>query len=209
MLLAAFALAGVEAAPVLAQDGPAAAPKAEANPLCTFHGEGCEAPPAAWTWQRLEAKIGVFSVELPCDERQANAFGQVLAISKAGFPPASTRACMKASSGFTAALIGLTALPDDTKTPETEALLKGAPDMFTGFAQNTMKGSVPETTFKGRRAAFRSIEKDGALTRVAVIEAGKFALIMLVADIRSDFPGTPEETDAAVNRFFASLEIAE
>lgn len=209
LLLSGLAAVAVLSSPARAEE-PAPAPAKDApNPLCTFHGEGCEAPPAEWAWQRLATKAGAYSVELPCDERQANAFGQLLSISDAGLPAGSTRACMKASSGFTAMQIGLTSLPDDAKTPEIEAMLKGAPDMFTAFTQNAMKGSVPETTFKGLRAAFKTIEKDGASTRIAVIEAGKFALIMLVADIRDGFPGTREEADAATERFLNSLEIAE
>jgi len=206
-----WALAGSLAlcAPAAAQEAAAPAPKSEGNVLCKFHGEGCEAPPADWTWNRSEPKIGVYSVEIPCDERQAAAFGQVMAVGKPGFPAGSTRACMKATSGFTATLIGLTALPDDTKSPETDALLNGAPDLFTAFAEKTVKGTVPLTSFKGRRAAINTLEKNGGRTKVAIVEVGKFALIMLVADVRPDFPGTPEEASAATERFFDSLEIAE
>ncbi len=206
-LILVAALAGL-GAPVCAQQAAAPA-KDAAKALCSFHGEGCEAPPVEWAWQRLEPKIGAFSVELPCDERQADAFGQVLAISKASFPAGSTRACMKATSGFTATLIGFTAMPDDSEGPEIERLLRGAPDLFTSFAQQTRDNSIAETVFKGHRAAINTIEKEGRRTKVAVIEVGRFGIIMLLADINSDFPGTPEEADTAVERFFESLEIAE
>lgn len=206
-LLLLAALGGLSA-PASAQESPSADDKSGA--ICRFHGDGCAAPPAEWAWKRLEPKIGVYSVEIPCDERQAAAFGQVLAVGKPGFPVGSTRACMKASSGFTATLIGLTALPDDTKSAETDALLRGAPDLFTAFAQQTAEKAVPVTTFKARRAAMNMIEKaDGGRSKVAIIEVGRFALLMLIADIRADFPGTREEAEAVTERFFASLEIAE
>jgi hypothetical protein len=206
-----LALAGLVAfgAPAAAQDAALKPDNEASSAICRFHGEGCAAAPAEWAWQRSEPKIGVYSVEIPCDARQAVAFGQILAVGKPGFPAGNTRACMKASSGFTATLLGLTALPDDTKSPETDALLQGAPDLFTAFSQNTVKGSVPLTTFKGRRAAINSIEKDSGRTKVAIIEVGRFALVMLIADIRADFPGTPEEAAAVTDRFFDSLEIAE
>lgn len=212
MRVACFSLLAVAtclAAPAAAQDTPTTASKEEPNPICQFHGEGCGAPPAEWAWQRSEPKIGVYSVEMPCDERQAAAFSQLLAFGGTGLAAGSTRACMKATSGFTATLIGFTALPDDTKSPETDALLKGAPDFFTAFTEQTVKESVPLTTFKGRRAAIKANETDDGRNKVAIIEVGKFALVMLIADIRSDFSGTPEEADAAMERFFDSLEIAE
>ncbi|MFZ9396710.1 MAG: hypothetical protein ACO25F_11705 [Erythrobacter sp.] len=209
LAFATLAAIGAACAPLSAQEAGPAPSGDSANPLCTFHGEGCSAPPAEWTWQRLEPEVGVFSVELPCDERQADAFGQVLAISQASLPVGSTRACMKASSGFTAVLIGLAALPDDTKSPETDRLLGGAPDLFTALSKQNSENPVPEVTFKGRRSMIKTVEKEAARTKIAVIEVKRLALIMLIADIRADFPGTREEADTAADRFFNSLEIAE
>ncbi|MEY4953125.1 MAG: hypothetical protein RL299_1549 [Pseudomonadota bacterium] len=208
LLLSGLAALVALSSPAAAQER-APVPAGGANPLCTFHGDGCEAPPAKWTWQRLEPKTGAYSVALPCDETQANAFGEVLAMSRASFPAGATRACMKATSGFTATLIGFTALPNGAKTPELEKLLKGAPDLFTAFTSRDTVKAIPVTTYKGRRAAINVIEKDGARTKVLIVEAGKFALVMLVADIRADFPGTREEGDVATEHFINSLEIAQ
>ena len=114
---------------------------------------------------------------------------------------------MKATALFTATMVGLAALPDDTKSPQTDALLKGAPDLFTAITGQPSKTPVLVTTINGRRAAIRTEEKNGNRTKVAVIELGKFAVILLLTDIRQDFPGTPEEADAAVSRFIDSVEI--
>jgi hypothetical protein len=207
LMLAAFAGLGAPAAPAMAAESVPA--EGQPSALCRFHGAGCEAPPAEWSWQRLEPRVGGFSVELPCDAKQANAFGQVLAISRAKFPAANTRACMKATSGFTATLIGFVSLPDDTQHPDIDNFLSGAPDMFTAFLQRGLGKGVPETTLKGRRAIMNTIEKPEGRSKVAIVELGRFGIVMLTADIRSQFPGTREEADAAMERFVGSLEITE
>jgi hypothetical protein len=180
-----------------------------ANPLCTFHGPGCDAPPAAWAWQRLSPSTAAFSVELPCDAGQADRFGDIVAMSRARFPGKATRACMKASSGFIATVVGF---PGDTLDPaqqaELDAMLSGAPDLFSAFVAQTTASGVTPTNFKGRRAVANTIEKPDRRTRVMIIEAGPHAVIMITADINPDFPGTRAEADAAVERFIQSLEIA-
>lgn len=206
-LFAAFAGLFSLGAPAAAQDAADAPANDEPSAICRFHGDGCNAPPSEWSWQRLEPRTGTYSVEIPCDERQAAAFGQIMAMGPSSFPAGSTRACMKASALFTATLIGLTDLPDDTKSPETDALLKGAPDLFTAITVQPSKTPVAVTTIEGRRVATRSDDKNGNRTKVAIMEVDKFAVIMLLADIRSDFPGTPEDADAATARFIDSLEI--
>lgn len=185
-----------------------AVPAGDSNPLCRFHGPDCAAPPAEWQWQRLTPSIGTYSVELPCNAQQADAFGQILAISRARFPAGATRSCMKAAAGFTSTMVGLTALPDGDVPPEIERLLDGAPDLFTTFLRNVRASGAVETGFMGRRAVMNTIERDDRRTRVMLVEAGQYAVIMLNADISSNFPGTREEADAAVERFFQSLEIA-
>jgi hypothetical protein len=182
---------------------------AAGNPLCTFHGPGCDAPPAAWEWQRLSPATAAFSVELPCDAEQAGRFGELMAMSRARFPGNATRACMKASSGFVATLVGYAAT---VTTPEEQAdiaaMLNGAPDLFSAFMAQTGTSSVTPTAFKGRRAVANTIEKPDRRTRVMIVEVGTHAVIMITADINTDFPGTREEADAAVERFIQSLEIA-
>jgi hypothetical protein len=179
------------------------------NPLCTFHGPACDAPPAAWEWQRLSPATAAFSVELPCDAGQAERFGEIIAMSRAKFPGKSTRACMKASSGFVATIVGFpgTAV-DPAQQAELDVMLSGAPDLFSAFMAQTTASSVTPTTFKGRRAVGNIIEKPDRRTRVMIIEVGPYAVIMITADINPDFPGTREEADAAVERFIQSLEIA-
>jgi hypothetical protein len=212
MLAAPAAAQYVPPAPGSAPAAPAVQPPARTasgNPLCTFHGPGCDAPPAAWAWQRLSPQAAAFSVELPCDADQAGRFGEIIAMSRARFPGKATRACMKASSGFVATLVGYAGT---VTTPEEQAdiaaILNGAPDLFSAFMAQTGTSSVTPTTFKGRRAVANTIEKPDRRTRVMIVEVGPTAVIMITADINPDFPGTREEADAAVERFIQSLEIA-
>lgn len=116
---------------------------------------------------------------------------------------------MKAAAGFTSTMVGLTALPEGGAPPEAERLLNGAPDLFTSFLRQTSGTGAVETSYKGRRAVSNTIEREGRRTRVMLVDAGQYAVIMLTADIMSDFPGTREAADAAVERFFQSLEFAE
>lgn len=218
-LVLALAMLGAPAAAQYVPPAPGAPPAASAaqppsargsaNVLCTFHGPGCDAPPAAWQWQRLSPATASFSVELPCDADQAGRFGEIIAMSRAQFPGKSTRACMKASSGFVATMVGF---PGTTHTEaqqaEIDAMLNGAPDLFSSFLEQTTASPVATTMFKGRRAVANTIEKPDRRTRVMIIEAGPAAVIMITADINPDFPGTREEADAAVERFIQSLEIA-
>lgn len=206
-LLAALAVSVAVWAPASAQE--ASPPRVEANPLCDVHGDGCSAPPAQWTWHRLEPRVGGYSVEVPCDAGQADRFSQLLAISRANFPAGYTRACMKAAAGFSATLIGFSAVPDDGVPPDLEAMMRGAPDLFTAFVQQGVARGVPETVFKGRRALITNIERADRRSKVALVEVGQFGVILLTADIDSDFPGTREDADVAVERFFQSLEFAE
>lgn len=218
-LVLGLAMLGAPAAAQYVPPAPGAPPAASAvqppsargsaNPLCTFHGPGCDAPPSAWAWQRLSPSAGVFSVELPCDADQAGRFGEIVAMSRAQFPGKSTRACMKASSGFIATTVGF---PGTTHTEaeqaEIDAMLNGAPDLFSAFMAMTAASPVTPTMFKGRRAVANTIEKPDRRTRVMLVEVGPAAVIMITADINPDFPGTREEADAAVERFIQSLEIA-
>ncbi len=152
--------------------------RGSANPLCTFHGPGCDAPPAAWEWQRLSPSTAAFSVELPCDADQAGRFGEIIAMSRANFPGKSTRACMKASSGFIATLVGFPAPASGPEQQvEIDAMLNGEPDLFSAFVAQTKASSATTMSFKGRRAI-------------------------------ANTTGTREEADAAVERFIQSLEIA-
>lgn len=212
MLTAPAAAQYVPPAPGSAPAQPVVQPPARTaagNPLCTFHGPGCDAPPAAWEWQRLSPATAAFSVELPCDAEQAGRFGEVVAMSRAQFPGKATRACMKASSGFVATIVGFpgTAV-EPAQQAEVDAMLNGAPDLFSAFMAQTTASSVAVTTFKGRRAVVNTIEKPDRRTRVMIIEVGPHAVIMITADINPDFPGTHQEADAAVERFIQSLEIA-
>jgi hypothetical protein len=185
------------------------AARGSANPLCTFHGPGCDAPPAAWEWQRLSPATAAFSVELPCDAEQAGRFGEIIAMSRAKFPGNATRACMKASSGFVATIVGFPGTAVETaQQAELDAMLNGAPDLFTAFIAQTAASNVTPVTFKGRRAVANTIEKPDRRTRVMIVEVGPTAVIMITADINADFPGTRGEADAAVERFIQSLEIA-
>lgn len=183
-------------------------PRVEANPLCDVHGEGCSAAPADWAWNRHEPRVGGYSVELPCDAAQADRFSALLAISRANFPAGYTRACMKATSGFTSVLIGFLEVPEAGVPADLAALMDGAPDLFTAFVQQGLGAGVPETTFKGRRALANTIERADRRTRVVIVEVGQFGIIMLSADINSDFPGSRDEGDALMERFLESLEIA-
>lgn len=184
-----------------------ASAKVDSKPLCALHGDGCDAPPAQWAWQRFEPRVGGFSVEIPCNGKQADAFGQLLAMSRAKFPASNTRSCMKAAAGFSATLVGFSALPDDATPPDD--LLRGAPDMFTAFVQQGVNKGIPETTFKGRRAIANTIEKADRRSKVVVVEAGRYGIILLTADILEGFPGTREEADTAADRFLSSLEFVE
>ncbi len=205
-MLAVFAAGGALGAPAQAQE--AAPPRVSANPLCDVHGEGCSAAPADWAWQRLQPRSSGYSVEVPCDAEQADRFALLLGISRAQFPPANTRACMKESAGFTATLIGYASPPADGVPADLEALMQDAPDLFTAFVRQGLGNGVPETSFKGRRALANTIERADRRSRVVIVEVGQFGIIMLSADINSGFPGTRDEADAAMERFLESLEIA-
>ena len=202
----------VPPAPGTAPAASAVQPPARAaagNPLCTFHGPGCDAPPAAWEWQRLSPATAAFSVELPCDAAQAGRFGELMAMSRAKFPGNATRACMKASSGFVATIVGFPgSTVDPAQQAELDPLLRGSSDLFSAFVAQTSASGITPTTFKGRRAIANTIEKPDRRTRVMIVEVGTHAVMMITADINSDFPGTREEADAAVERFIQSLEIA-
>jgi hypothetical protein len=197
----------------IAAGGPiAASPQApsppDSNPLCVFHGEGCYAPPAAWIWERLEPSAGGFSVELPCAPEQADRFGPVLAMTPGKFSPAATRACMKNTSAFMASMIGFAGdTLESGMQAEIDTMLDGASDLFTAFVRKTRGSSASETSYKGRRAVMNTIEKEHRRTRVMLVEVGPYGVIMLTVDINSDFPGTREEGDAAMERFISSLEI--
>jgi hypothetical protein len=86
--------------------------------------------------------------------------------------------------------------------------LNGSPDLFSAFLKRTRESGVSETTFQGRRAIKNTIERPDRRTRVILVEVGPSGVIMLTAEIKSDFPGTREEADAAMERFIESLEIA-
>lgn len=116
---------------------------------------------------------------------------------------------MKAAAGFTTTLVGLTALPEGGVPPEAERLLNGAPDLFSTFLRQTSGTGAVESSYKGRRAVSNVIEREGRRTRVMLVEVGQYAVVLLTADIMSDFPGAREDADAAVERFVQSLEFAE
>lgn len=203
-LLAACAAIGASYAPAVARDD--VPPQVEANPLCQFHGEGCSALPAEWTWQRHEPRTGTYSVEIPCDEVQADAFGQIMALSRAGFPAGNTRACIKATSGFTATLVGVAVLPEDATRPTS--MLKGQADLFSALVEETAASGAQVTTFKGRRALINTIDKADRRSRIVIVEVGQYGVILLSADILAGFPGTREDGDGLADRFIQSLEIA-
>ena len=202
--LLGFGAMGMPASAQDADDGASSA-------ICTFHGEGCDAAPSDWVWQRLEPRIGVYSVELPCDEQQANAFGQLLAMSRAPFVAGSTRACMKAAADFTVSLIGFADLPDDaTRPPEVDELLQGAPDAFSAIVKRVSgEVEVPETSLNGRRAIVHTVERGDGYSRVAIVEISQFGVLMVNAGIRSGLDVTRAEGDAMIDRFFESLVFAE
>ena len=181
-----------------------------ANPVCAFHGEGCDAPPSEWSWNRLEPRVGVYSVELPCDERQADAFGSLMARTPGRFETGATRACMKDSALFTASLLGFAELPEGARPPGLDALLNGAPDVFTGFVQRVGAGQeIPQVEINGRRAIFNTVEREDGYSRVAIIEVSQFGVLLLTGDIRDGLGVTRAEGEALLDRFFDSLEFAE
>ena len=153
------------------------------NPICTVHGEGCADAPDQWAWERLEPRIGVYSVELPCNAEQADAFGGLLAISKAPFVAGSTRACMKDAAAFTSSLMGFADLRDDAT-------------------------DIAETTINGRRAIMNTVEKKDGYSKVAIIEVSRFGVLIIIGDIRKGLAVSREEGDALIARFFDSLEFA-
>lgn len=194
---------------------PASAQKAEGDDkelssVCTFHGDGCDDAPSQWSWERLGPKIGVFSVELPCNEQQADAFGQLLALSKAPFLAGSTRACMKDAAAFTSSLMGFADLPDGAAPPNADELLRGEPDFFSAFVkQISGKEEIPVTEINGRRAIVNIVEKADGYSKIAIIEVSRFGVLMIIGDIREGLEVSREEGDALIDRFFNSLEFAE
>lgn len=204
--LGAFALS----APVGAQEGEGSS--SELNAVCAFHGEGCDAAPSEWEWVRSEPKGGIFSVEIPCTEEQADRFGVIVSMSKAPFQSSSTRACMKGSSGFIAGYLGLPELPEGAMPTEEELgeLLEGEPDMFAVMVKRTSeRGDIPQVSMAGRRAIVNTIERDKGFSRVAIIEVSRFGLLTLTGDIRDDLNVTRAEGEALVDRFFDSLEFTQ
>jgi hypothetical protein len=206
-LCAAFVGLGAICAPVAAQD--AQPPLVEKSPLCVMHGDGCSAPPSEWMWLRQTPAVGGFSVELPCDQRQVDAFAYVMSVSRAKFPATNTRPCFKSAAGFSATLIGVKDATGDTPPASIAHMLGNQPDMFTAFTAQGVGKGIAETTYMGRRAIANTIDKPDRRSRVVLVEAGRYAVILLTADIDSTFPGTREEGDAAAERFLQSLEIAE
>lgn len=206
-MCAALAGLGAICAPVAAQD--AQPPQVEKNPLCDVHGDGCAAAPAEWTWQRHTPAVGGFSVELPCDQRQTDVFAFIMSVSRAKFPATNTRPCFKAAAGSSATLIGVKDATGDTPPVSIAPMLADQPDMFTAFTAQGVGKGIPETTFMGRRAIANTLEKPDRRSRVVLVEVGRYAVILLTADIDSTFPGTREEGDAVAERFLQSLEIAE
>ena len=208
-LLALFAamLGGVTlATPAVAQQ-PVAIGKSD-NGICSIHGEGCDAAPAEWNWERHEPRIGVYSVELPCDGRQADAFARLLALTPGQFQAGASRACMKAGAGFTASMIGFVDLPNDTMPSEMEAMMAGSPDVFTAFKQRiNLRVETPETAIDGRRAVQRTVERADGYSRVAIIEVSQYGVLLMLGDIRDPLGVSREEGEALLDRFFNSLEF--
>jgi hypothetical protein len=208
LITAAFALLGLLASPVSAQE--VGGDAKDVNPICTFHGDGCADASSKWSWARLSPDVGIFSVELPCDKRQADSFGRLLAMSKAPFVAGSTRACMKDAAGFTSSLLGFPDLPDGTTPPNAEELLNGEPDFFSAFVKQISDGKeVAQTTISGRRAITNLVEKDDGYSKIAVIEVSRFGVLMITGDIRDGLEVSREEGEALIARFFNSLEFAE
>ncbi len=204
------ALFGSVAISVPASAQEAGAEDVASSAICTFHGEGCAAPASEWTWERLEPRVGVYSVELPCNSQQANAFGQLLANSRAPFEAGSTRACMKAAAGFTAALVGFAGLPDGAVPPEAEQMLQGEPDMFSVFVRQVARDQeIPVISVDGRRTILNNLENDNGYSRVAIIEVSQFGILVLNGNIRTGLGVTRAEGDALFDRFFDSLEFVE
>ncbi len=204
------ALAGLFAlgTPALAQDAKPAAE--DTSSICTFVGESCSAPPSDWNWQRLEPRIGVYSVEIPCNAKEADAGGRLLAMTPGQFQAGATRACMKASSGFIATLIGFAELPDGPRPAEVDELLQGEPDLFSAMMKNISdREEIPQTAIAGRRAIVNTIEKPVGYSKVAIIEVSQFGVLMIIGDIRKQLEVSREEGDAMIERFFNSLEFVE
>lgn len=207
-LIASYIIWGLLGSPASAQEAKDDAKKP--NPICTFHGDGCDDAPSKWSWERSEPKIGVYSVELPCNDKQADAFGRLLAISKAQFVAGSTRACMKDAAGFTASLIGFPDLPDGATPPNVDELLKGEPDLFSAFVKQISDGKeIPVTEIHGRRAIVNIVEKADSYSKIALIEVSRFGVLMIIGDIREGLEVSRVEGDALIDRFFDSLEFTQ
>jgi hypothetical protein len=206
-MLASLAASGAPGAHAHAQE--AALATVSANPICEVHGEGCSAPLADWSWQRLGSRSGGFSVELPCDAEQTERLTLLLEFTSPVFRPEYTRACMKQAGAFVASLYGYVGVAAGNEPADPDGLLQDAPDLFTALERRGILSGGQETLFQGRRAYVITIENARFRSRAIWVQAGRFGIILLKTDIISAFPATRSEADAAMERFLESLEIAE
>ena len=159
--------------------------------------------PGEWEWERIAAENGSFSIEVPCTQEgvQTDLRGLFAARS------------MKLDEGAHVVCIrsGVVLIAGQRSENAPEGERTNVLDQIIADTEGPGKDGVEKTIGEvdGRRALFSREASSDNIARTAIVEMGPSSLLMIVAGGPMEEGVAVEDVDAILNRYVASLEVAQ